>query len=83
MGSRNYPAYISVTAGGEALVFLSEIDCSESIPAAVTASGTGKIPHESTLRIMSSFKKGSKVELRLESDCLWIGQLRLPMSVIR
>jgi hypothetical protein len=81
-GSRNYPAHSDITAGGSAVVLLSQLACSASVSAVVEDAGTGKFPHESALMVLSSYRKGIKVTIQVEPDCIWIDKLRLSSGLL-
>lgn len=76
-GSRDYPAHLDIAAGGSAVVLLSQLACSASVSAEVEDAGIGRFPHEPALKILSSYKRGFTVTIRVEPDCVWIDKLRL------
>ena len=60
-----------MTAGGAALVLLGTLDSSASVPAVVHQGGSAKIPLEPSIRLLTTYAKGTNVVLRSEPEKLW------------
>lgn len=69
-----------ITAGGGSIILIGEFENSVSAPAEVIEPGSGDIPLDSAIRILSTYAKNAKIELRVEPGAFWIDKMKISIS---
>lgn len=68
---------VKLTAGGQAVELLGEFENSTSVPAEVLEPGACVISLNPVIRVLSTYPKKAKVELKSETGAFWIDKMRL------
>ena len=68
---------VEVIGAGSALIVRSSAGGATSVQADVHEAGEGRLPLDSLIRVLGTYRNGAEVELRIEPDCCWLDRLRV------
>lgn len=69
---------VKITAGGSAIILVGYFENSTSAPAEILEPGSGTIPLTAAIRVLSTYPKKTKVELKAEPGAFWLDKMKIP-----
>lgn len=71
---------VTATAGGSALVITGSLDSSASVDAQVHQAGSASIPLEMAIKLLGTYGKGSRIDVRSEPDAIFFDKVRFSLG---
>jgi len=72
---------VELTASGSTVALVGDFDNSSSLPAEVLEPGACVVSLNTVIRVLSTYPKKAKIELRAESGAYWLDKMKLPSPV--
>ena len=72
--------FVTATAGGSSIVFVGSLDSSASVDAVVNQSGSAAIPLDAAIRLLKTYGKSDRVEIRSEVGATFLDKVRFSIG---
>lgn len=68
---------VQITAGSNTIILIGDFENSVSAPAEVIVPGSGDFPLDPVIRVLSTYEKSAKINIRCEPGIFWLDKLKI------